>query len=108
MENGVWVKQGANWFLSIGGRKGHGVTLREDAFFSFVCSFGPDSDRSYSGCFYGLDVHSLEEAKQVISRNASKINRGDMFTNDLPRDETNRYTGDGAGTVARDYLKRGL
>ena len=61
------------------------VLLRDAPNFPFTCSFGPNSDRSYSGCFYGLNVSSLDEAKRVILDHATDIGRCIIFTNNLPR-----------------------
>jgi hypothetical protein len=34
--------------------------------FSYVASFGPDSDRSHSGCFWRLGLDSIEAAMAAI------------------------------------------
>lgn len=46
---------------------GRGVVyLFDDPNFNYVSSFGADSDYSYSGSFYGMNVKDLEMAKNIL------------------------------------------
>ncbi len=71
------AKQTACWFLPIGsgtpnyfGKKiSSGIYLRSRKYFNFCCSFGPNNDRSYSGCCYGHDeIKTLDDAKKYIQK----------------------------------------
>ena len=43
------------------------VYLRHDENFHYTCSAGPNSDWSYSGCFYNCTkINSLDEAKNAL------------------------------------------
>ena len=47
---------------------GH-IYLTDVEYFYFTASFGHNSDRSYSGCFYGHpDIKTLDDAKAALSR----------------------------------------
>lgn len=52
------------WVKSFGRGK---VFLRNEKDFPFTCSFGANSDLSYSGCFFEVEeVKTLEQAKSAI------------------------------------------
>lgn len=60
--------KGKCWKVSCG----HGTIYLIDSprkSFPFVASFGPNSDRSYSGCFFGhSEITTIEQAKAAIEK----------------------------------------
>lgn len=48
-------------------RVGRGtVYLRTEEHWPYCCSFGANSDGSYSGCLFGHDVPDIEAAKAMV------------------------------------------
>ncbi len=55
------------WMAECGRGKIFLLDLPEKSF-PFVSSFGANSDRSFSGCFYGKNVLTLAEAKSELEK----------------------------------------
>jgi hypothetical protein len=82
LHNWEGIDQG-NYSLKIGRGK---VILRADKNFTFTCSFGANSNKSYTGCFFGTNINTLQESKDILYANAHNINKGDRIDYTLKGD----------------------
>ena len=71
-----YAKKVVCWLLPINGFADYfgekvqkGIYLIDEVHFHFTCSFGPNSEDSYSGCTFGHDeIKTLDDAKKYIEK----------------------------------------
>lgn len=48
--------------------------------YMYTIDFGDNSERSYTGCFFECNVHSVQEAMEILDHNRQNILRGHNVT----------------------------